>query len=139
MEKTLSLSIQPWSGAARTALLAAARFDTSGGLKTLEEVCTGGTLFVLADGATDEPIMHYVLRVDQHAHGKEGVIVAAAGAAPGWSLTREYLPAIEHQLAAEECLTAMCHTRRPGLKAMLEKHGYRCDAWVMRKTLVQKQ
>lgn len=136
MEKSLNLRIlSDLTPEARTALMRAMSYDTMGGLQGLEAVIDGGTLFEVTDGPIGAPVLHYVLKVAQRTHGREGIILAAAGALPGFDLTRDYLPAVEHQFRAEGCAAVVLHTRRPGLKAKLEMQGYRCDAFVMRKHL----
>lgn len=136
MEKSLTLAILPMlTPEAQAALMRAAKHDTTGGLQGLGEALHGGTLFELTDEAIGAPVLHYVLKVMQREHGKEGLILAAAGALPGVDLTRQYLPTIEAQLRQEGCEAVTLQTRRPGLRRKLEKLGYRCDAFVMRKTL----
>lgn len=136
MEKSLSLHLLPaMTPEAERALLRAAHYDTTGGLQGFGEVLHGGTLFALTDEAIGAPVLHYVLKVMQRTNGKEGLILAAAGALPGVDLTRQYLPTIEQQLRLEGCEAVTLQTRRLGLKRKLEKQGYRCDAFTMRKTL----
>lgn len=138
-QKILTLRIGSWTPAARAALLAAARHDTSGGLQSIEEICNGGTLFELADDDSGAVVLTYVLKINARSHGKEGAIVAAAGGLPGVDLTRKWIPVIEQQFSQEGCSAVTVHTRRPAMRAKLESLGYRCDAWVMRKTLETMQ
>ena len=84
-------------------------------------------------------MLTYVLKIAARSHGKEGTILAAAGALPGVDLTRRWIPVIERQFAQEGCAAVTVYTRRPAMRAKLESLGYRQDAWVMRKTLETMQ
>lgn len=131
------MTVQPAvaDGEAREALLACIRHDTSGGLVGVDELLRGGQLFEMVHG--DDVLMRYVLTVQQHEHGREGIIVAAAGSAPGHDLTAAGLAAIELQLA--ECDAVACLTRRRGLVKKLAAHGFGIDGFVMRKRLKARQ
>lgn len=129
--KAMRISQVEWSDEAREALARAAAHDTTGGFETLADMEQAGALFeVTCDG---EPVLHYVLSVNHHPHGTEGVILAAAGHKPGQDLTATVLPMIENQFL--KCRAVMLQTRRRGLMKKLVKQGYRIDGYIMRKTL----
>lgn len=127
----LQIQSVEWTDEARAALERAAEHDTSGGFETLEGMARQYALFeVTEDG---EPVLHYVLGVNHHANGNEGVILAAAGHKPGCDLTATVLPLIENQFV--NCRAVMLQTRRRGLVKKLAAQGYRIDGYILRKTL----
>lgn len=73
----------------------------------------------------------YILRIEQLERGMEGVIVAAGGRLPGYSLIRSILPTIEKQL--EKCDWIRIHTARNGMVRELSHAGYRQREVVMAK------
>lgn len=131
--ETKSLIIQPGE-LDRDALADYARVldhDTSGGLAGLEERFHGAQLFDVIDG--EVVALRFALRVDHHANGSEGRIVAAAGELRGVDLTHAVLPTIESMF--QGCRAIACMTARRGLVLKMAKHGYRTEAYLLRKRL----
>ncbi len=120
-----------WNGEARMALESAAAHDTTGGFETLQDIEKQGALFEAT--VEGEPVLYYVLSVNHHTSGNEGVILAASGSKPGSDLTATVLPMIENQFV--NCRAVMLQTRRRGLVKKLAAQGYRIDGYIMRKTL----
>src|ERR1043165_5909246 len=89
--------------AARADYTRALRHDTSGGLQSLDELIGRAQFFNVRDGG-GVVIARYALRVEQWAHGSEGVIAAAVGHLPGVDLTALFIPAIEKQLAGVDAV-----------------------------------
>lgn len=86
-------------------------------------------LFGVFSGA--ELVAAYVLRIEQKEQGQEGIIVAASGKLPGYSLIRTILPPIERQLS--NCDWIRAHTARPGIVRELKRAGYSQREIVMAK------
>lgn len=107
------------------------RHDPNGGLRSLDDVLRGAELFDVVDG--ERVVLRYALRVDSHALGREGVIVAAAGGLRGFNLSDAFLPAIERQFAGARAVKVT--TRRKGLAAKLIAKGYRIEGFILRKPL----
>ncbi|MGQ0750604.1 MAG: hypothetical protein ACT4PS_08725 [Betaproteobacteria bacterium] len=116
---------------ARAAFEAAAHFDTGGGLVTIDELAARGVLIEMEEGG--EVVCRYLLTVEQHAHGLEAVILAAAGHAPGRDLTRAGIRDIEARISG--CASIATYTRRPGLVRKLARGGFRVDGFILRKRL----
>lgn len=105
------------------------RFDTSGGLCSLDEHLQRAQFFeVLHAGAV---VARYALAIDGHAHGVEAVIVGAVGGLPGFDLTASVLPHIEAQVKGVRAVKV--ETRRRALVKKLMQRGYVIDAYVLRK------
>ncbi|HYC45376.1 MAG TPA: hypothetical protein VED01_07790 [Burkholderiales bacterium] len=118
---------------AQFAALLGAKYDTGGGLCGVRDLLDGCALFEVSRGA--ELVGHYALKVEQRAHGNEGVIVGAIGADPGGRgrapLTRHVLPLLEQQFIDARAITI--YTRRLGLVRELARQGYTCEGFIMRK------
>lgn len=94
-----------------------------------------GDAIVLRVERADAPAGYIVARVETFDEGRELVIVAAAGGAPGADLTAETQPLLEAVARRAGCRSMRCHTVRPGLMAKLERHGWRPAETIMRKVL----
>lgn len=106
--------------------------DTTGGLWSLAELCNGGRLFEVADEA-GKVVLRYVLHFENHANGRECVVMAAVGAAPGVNLTQAILPLIEAQAQREECKAVTFYTRHRGLVVKAGRMGYSGHGVILRK------
>lgn len=130
-----TLTIQPATLAAVLPLLekAASKADTTGGSISIAELCAGSIPFEVTSGA-GLPIAAYTIA----KHGRTCWIMAAAGNAPGISITDTLLPVMERQareLGAEQIAIT---TRRPGLvKRLQDRHGYEQTGVTLRKRLTQ--
>ncbi len=122
-----------WSPEALDALRPAERADTSGGLQRVEDWARQGELFEI--DIDDVTVMRYVLTVRQHSGGREGIIIAAAGRAPGVDLTEAAIPLIESTFAQAGCAVVALCTRRMGLVKKLARLGYRVDGVILRKRI----
>lgn len=118
---------------ARAAYARAMRHDTNGGLRALAEVLAGADLFEVVD-ESGAVVLRYALRVDKHAEGAEGVIVAAVGKLPGADLCELFVPVIERQLSGAAAVKVT--TRRMGLVEKLRAKGYQLEGFILRKPLV---
>ena len=127
----LAVAQMAWSGAAAVLLAPAMSHEPGATVETLERVVgEGGELYgVFAAGAG--LVAAYVLRVEQKDAGREGVIVAAGGRLPGYSLIRSILPTIEGQLL--DCSWIRAHTARRGVVRELRLAGYSQREIVMAK------
>ncbi len=72
-----------------------------------------------------------ILRVEYFSGGAEGVILAAAGAAPGTDLTAVLLPYLETIFKGVKCYRVS--TARRGLAVKLQAQGYEITHYVLRK------
>jgi hypothetical protein len=121
-----------WSPEARERLQEAMRRgDTTGGLRTIEDVCAGGHVFELH--ADEGVVGTYVLREFQRPLGREGVVIAGAGGMAGHWLAKPALLAIEQQFAGVDAISL--ETRRLGLVRQLVRLGYGIEGFRMRKHL----
>ncbi len=120
-------------GAARAAYSAAygARCETSGGLGSMDAGLDGAALFeVVIGGAV---VGRYALRLVDRPNGRELVIVAAAGGAPGFDLVASILPhVVDKQSQGADRITV--RTRRRGLVKKLLARGWSVDAYVLGKS-----
>lgn len=130
--KTVEVRRGALDAAARAAYAKCMRFDTSGGLQSLDDMLGRCELFELHDG--EAVIGRYALRVNEWAHGREGIILAAVGNAPGLDLTAAFLPTIEQQLAGVDAVLVV--TRRKHLVNKLLQAGYELNAFMLRKRLI---
>ncbi len=128
-EKVLTIRPGALDDAARADYAKALRFDTSGGLASLDGLLAGAELFDVLDG--DRLVLRYALRVVEFSHGSQGEIVAAVGRCPGLRLVDAFLPVIERQLAGVDAVKVT--TKRKGLAAKLMQHGYQLDGFILRK------
>ncbi len=131
------LSMSPLSSDLAAPLLAPALGegrDTTGGLMTIKELLAGAQCFEVID-ETGRSVGSYAVEVFTHDGGNEAVVVAAVGAMPGVDLTASVLPGVEQQARGAGCAAVTIHTRRRGLLAKLKAAGYRCDGFIMRKTI----
>jgi hypothetical protein len=130
-----SLTVQPvdWSPAALMALEAcrSPKADASDGLVSILEICNAGQLYALHDG--NRPIAWYVVQLEEHDHGTEATVLAAAGRAPGIDLTRAIYAAGLHQFAACDYLKIV--TRRQAMVRKLAQLGFGLSGFVMRKRI----
>lgn len=136
MEPQKKLTIRPagrLDDDARAAYARAMRHDTNGGLRALAEVLAGAELFEVVD-ESGAVVLRYALRVDKHAEGAEGVIVAAVGKLPGVDLCELFVPVIEAQLQGAAAVKVT--TRRMGLAKKLMDKGYEFGGLILRKPLV---
>lgn len=132
MENTILIQPAELDAEARAALapLAGAKLDTSGGLRSVDDLVRGGQLFEISrDGVV---IGRYALRVDGWAHGREGVILAAVGD-QGEAFTERVLPLVERQFIDVQAVTV--YTRRMGLVKRLARQGYGVGGFILRKPL----
>lgn len=128
-EKVLNLRPGALDDAARADYARAQRFDTSGGLASLDEVLAGAELFDVCDG--ERVVLRYALRVTERANGRQGEIVAAVGGCPGLRLVDAFLPVIERQLAGVRRVKVT--TARPKLAKRLLQHGYQLRGFILDK------
>lgn len=131
MEKTLTVRAGTLDDAARLEYARAQRFDTSGGLASLDEVLEGAELFEVLDG--DRVVLRYALRLTDRANGRQGEIVAAAGSCPGLHLVDAFLPVIERQL--EGVRRVKVETARLTLAKRLLQHGYQLRGFILDKAV----
>lgn len=122
----LHIAREDWSTAAADMLRPAVEHDP---LCVVDDL-SGLPLFVGRHHG--QPVLAYLLRVDDTPQGAEGVIVAAAGNLPGVDLTGRVLPFIEGQL---DCDWLRIHTARAGLGRKLQQQGYAVRETVYAKKL----
>jgi hypothetical protein len=107
------------------------KYDTTGGLGTLESCLAGAELFeVVHQGET---VTRYALKTVDRANGAEVYIAAAVGGLAGVDLVESIVPVIEQQCAFADCLTI--NTKRRGLIKKLLKQGWTMECAVLRKKL----
>lgn len=119
--------------AARPYLENAARFDTSGGLLTPEEVAGGAIWQALErDG---RKIGAYALSLTQHERGSVLWLVAAAANQPGRDLSPHILSIVEQQAEQVGARQVAVTTIRPGAIKKLLEHGYEVTGITLRKKI----
>ena len=107
------------------------RHDTTCGLQSVREVLDGAMLFDIRDGA-DQVALRYAPSLQRHAHGRELVVLAAAGGARGQDMTRRGMEAILYQ--AEGCADVVSvFTRRKGMVKKLGDMGFSLEAFKLSK------
>jgi hypothetical protein len=117
--QTLTIAPGAWCAEADRLIGQAAQHATPDDIS--QQVERGGArLFYVKQGAAI--VAAFVLRVDQTAHGPEGVIVAAAGKAQGIDLTATCMPVIESLFV--DCVSIRYHTASPALARKLASFGY---------------
>lgn len=130
----MNLAVAPihWSESAAAMLAPAMQHEPGVTVGTLAEIVNTerAVLFGVFSGA--EMVGAYVLRVEQKEQGREGIIVAAGGNLPGYSLIRTILPAIERQLAG--CQWIRAHTARRGIMREMAHLGY-----IQREVIMAKE
>lgn len=132
-EISLSYSAVDWSDAAQAMLERAEKFDTVRGLDSIAAMRERGAPLYQVERA-GKPVAYYVLEILHHPHGREAVIAAAAGRAPGVDLTTVILRTVELQAAgAVDHMT--CQTQRPALVKKCVALGWSVDGIILRKTL----
>jgi hypothetical protein len=125
MEKTDSLTLRAvsWSQDAESALARAQALST-GSAAPLRALVESGQAALLAACARDLPVLYLVMRVEDQARGREGVVLAAAGGLKGHDLTRALLPQLERLFASVGCASVRIQTARRGLMRKLAALGY---------------
>lgn len=133
MEK--SLTVHPSNLAEARGLLARAqlRGDTTAGAASLDEMCSGGQVFMVRDSGA--PVLAYVLAMRDHAAARVCWVQAAGGGVKGVDLTGAVLPCIERQARTHGAGQVAITTRRPGLIRKLKKQGYSVTGVTLRKTV----
>ena len=132
-EKTLTVRKGVLDAEARAAYYRAMRFDTTGGLETLDDLLAGAELFEVLDG--ESIVLRYALRIDERPCGREGVIVIASGNLPGFKLVEAFTPIIERQLAGVHYVRV--DTKRKALARKLIGQGYELSAFRLSKRMMQ--
>ncbi len=89
-------------------------------LLDLQAQAAAGGLYAVRAGA--ETVGAFLLRVERHAEGAEGVIVAAAARLDGVDMTASVVPAIERMFTG--CASVRYHTRSPALARKMARLGY---------------
>lgn len=108
--------------------------DTSGGLVSGRELLDSAQCFEVID-ETGRRVAGYALQLVEHDLGREAVVVAAVGGAPGVCLVSSVMPGIEIQARNAGCRQVSMVTRRRGLVAKLKAQGFEFGGFVMRKKL----
>lgn len=126
--QALTIRAAPWCDLAAATLAPAVRHV--GNLAAQVQSGAAALFWLEGEGAT---VGAFVLRVDHPPSGAEGVIVAAAGRAPGVDLTALMLPLVEGMFKG--CQRLRIHTARPGLGAKLGAMGYGLQEAVYTKDL----
>lgn len=127
----MKLSVHPVAFADVRDLLGRAERFAPGGLESVEEWCAGAACFAVENAG--RIVGAYALEVLRHAHGNEGVIVAAGGQLPGVSLAASVLPDAEARMVG--CDVVRVQTMRPGLVKLMTARGYQPVAVVLQKRL----
>lgn len=97
------------------------------------EMIESGAVLFRASGADGRALVYWLLRIDESPEGREGVIVAAGGAA-GFDLVAALLPVVEGQFSGVKSIRA--HTARPGAAKKILRHpGWRVSEIILRKAL----
>lgn len=121
-----------WSLEAVETLRRAERFDTTGGLFSVEDYAEGrapGALFVAE--CEGRALGYIVLTVNHMPRGSEGVIAYAAGRRGFSRLLPALLPVLESRFIG--CAGLKVETRRKGLAAMLVREGWHVAGYILRK------
>lgn len=93
------------------------------------------TLLQARREGSPEVVCAIVMRIEQREGGKEGVIVATAGARGCGLRLLDLMPELERRLIAEGCVSIRVHPSRPGMRKFCEQHGYALREWVMGKRM----
>jgi hypothetical protein len=122
----IGVQLTPWSTAAERDLAPAMAGDPHGidGLAADVEQRRALLFEVLAEG---DLVGHFAVRVDQFAHGRDLVVIAAGGRLPGVDLTRSVSPAFDELARRAGCDSVRVHTRSPALARKLAGVGF-CEA-----------
>lgn len=127
------MTIKPleWCDAA-AAFLAAAMPHKLNGTGALKRMLDAGDAVLFGVYRGFYLVACYVLRIDRHEFGADGVIVAASGRIPAGSLIASCMPTVESQFHGVDMIRI--HTARPGLVRTLLKSGY-----TIRETVLEKE
>lgn len=122
-----TLTIEPaghraWFVAAEAFLAEAMQADPLAGVAQLRRLCESGEAMLYVIKHDSYMVAAFVLKVDQKAHGAEGVIVAAGGSLPGINLMRATLGSIEKLFKG--CDSIRVHVTRKGLMRQFSRAGY---------------
>lgn len=129
----LTLSIErAWSEHAE-AWLARAQARSTRSTAPIRRKVEQGAAELLVFRRAGKVVLVVAIEIEQHAHRKQLVILAAGGRLVGADLTQQLLPAIERLHG--ECDSARIQTARPGLKRKLIEQGYAVTHWIMEKRL----
>lgn len=134
MEKGLTVHPATFADARHMLERAQLRGDTTAGAASLEELCAGGQVFTVRDGAGRQ-VLAYVLAMRDHAAARVCWVQAAGGGLPGVDLTGQAMPAIEHQARGQGAGQVAITTRRRGLIKKLRAHGYEVAGVTLRKKI----
>lgn len=131
---TLSIARAGWCDQASAHLAPAMRHEPGVTVATLAALVEqgGGELYAVMAGG--QMVGAYVLRHEPRETGSEGVIVAAGGNLPGYSLIRSILPTVEAQ-QMHGCDTIRIHTARPAVAREMQRAGYVVRELVLAKGL----
>lgn len=102
----------------------AAWLDQARGAASLRDyqlqISSGAALFSIHHG--DAMVGAFLLRVEHHAAGSQGVIVAGAAQLAGVDMLAACMPAIESLFMG--CTTVRLHTSKPALARRVSRMGY---------------
>lgn len=120
-----------WSDAVAELLADSKQHATIADLRL--QVETGrAQLFEIRDDA-GQLVATFILRVDQHAAGAEGVVIAVASRCRGIDMTAAIIPVIERLFI--NCKTMRIHTARPGMVRKLARLGFEAREMVLAKVI----
>lgn len=129
----LAIAAIHWSESAAFMLAPAMRHEPGVTVGTLAEIVNTESAELFGVFSGNDLVGAYVLRFEEKEQGIEGVIVAAGGNIPGYSLIRTILPAIERQF--KNCNWIRAHTARPGIVREMGRFGYQQREVVMAKEI----
>lgn len=131
----MNLDIAPinWSDRVSLMLEPAMQHEPGVTAATLADLVNSESAELFGVFSDNELVGAYVLRIEQKEAGREGVIVAAGGNLPGFSLIRSILPAIERQFSVFGCNWIRAHSSRPGIIREMSLYGYQQREVVMAK------
>lgn len=137
MAAPLIFVAEAWSPAAVRLLEPAQRYDTTGGMESIEDMRRANLPLIVARDSAGEALAAYVASWDA---ARKNLVVCAAGAAPGTSHITAAMDA-DVQARARALGATWCSaiTRRPGLVRALTRAGWGVHGVILRRLMESSQ
>lgn len=139
-KKTLTFRRAPWTAEALEHLAAAERYDTTGGLESVDAYARMGIPLYEGVDEAGEVLGRYVMEVQTGMDGVKNVqVVAASGGCSGGDMAQAIMAAAEKQAELLGAQWVSYQTVRLGLIAKGRAQGYGIHGVVMRKRVGPQQ